>query len=248
MGGMIAPVLASGCCPAWIARVPNRCLLSLPMAPSAEVEPDDTAGLPPPAKRTGPCSAPRAHHPPDALLGHSFGGKVALLAGGLPELRDRIRQLWIIDSTPEARPPAGSAWQMLLALRHLPDAFATREELIGALTGSRVALPTALWLATNLHFVDGRYRWRFDLDALEALLRSFFETDAWAIVEAPPPGLEIHFVRATESSVMAPEVVSRAHRAGAAGRVRVHDVAGGHWLNADNPDSIVHLLVENLPR
>ena len=186
--------------------------------------------------------------PPDALLGHSFGGKVALLAAAQPHFRGRVRQLWIIDSTPDAGPPAGSAWQMLLLLQRLPDDFASRAELVGALTTSRVSLPIAQWMATNLHHVHGRYRWRFDRDAMEALLRSFFDTDAWAVVEAPPPGPDIHFVRATESSVMSPEAVGRARRAGEGGRVHVHDVAGGHWLNADNPDTIVHLLVHNLPR
>ena len=28
----------------------------------------------------------------------------------------------------------------------------------------------------------------------------------------------------------------------------VHDVEGGHWLNADNPDALVDLLAEELPR
>lgn len=185
--------------------------------------------------------------PPDAVLGHSFGGKVALVAAALPELREHVRQLWIIDSTPDAREPVGSAWQMLLLLQRLPDQFASRDELIAALTGNRVSLPIAQWMATNLHLAHGRYRWRFERTAMGALLRSFFATDAWPVVEHPPPGLDIHFVRATESSVMDPEVLGRARRAGAGGRVHVHDVEGGHWLNADNPDSIVHLLVQNLP-
>jgi hypothetical protein len=82
---------------------------------------------------------------------------------------------------------------------------------------------------------------------MEALLRSFFDTDAWQVVEAPPADVCIHFVRATRSAVMGDETTGRIRLAARAGRVHLHEVEGGHWLNADNPDSIVHLLVQNLP-
>jgi pimeloyl-ACP methyl ester carboxylesterase len=184
--------------------------------------------------------------PPRALLGHSFGGKVALLAASLPGLQEHVRQLWIIDSTPAAREPGGGAWEMLKLLQQLPDTFQTRDQLIAALGAEGVEHALAQWMATNLHFAHGRYHWRFERDAMEDLLRSFFDTDAWPAVERSGPELDIHFVRATRSSVMDADAIARARRADA-GRVHVHDVEGGHWLNADNPDSIVHLLVQNLP-
>jgi esterase len=185
--------------------------------------------------------------PPDALLGHSFGGKVALVAAGLEPLRERLRQLWVIDSTPETREPAGSAWEMLRLLQRLPDTFADRRDLIQELTGSGVSQPIAQWMATNLRHAPGGYRWRFERAAMEDLLRSFFATDAWPLIEAPPPALTIHVVRATESSILAADAIGRIRLAAARGQVHLHDVAGGHWLNADNPDSIVDLLVQHLP-
>lgn len=185
--------------------------------------------------------------PPGAVLGHSFGGKVALLLAGLEPARSTLRQLWIIDSTPDAREPTGSAWQMLELLQQLPDHFSSRQELIDRLVASRVSPPIAQWMATNLHHVEHEYRWRFDRAAMEALLRSFFDTDAWSVVEQSDAQLDIHFVRATRSSVMDAAAVARVQAAAAHGHVHLHDVAGGHWLNADNPDKIVSLLVENLP-
>ena len=190
--------------------------------------------------------AESSHLPPDALLGHSFGGKVALLAAGLPQIRAHLRQVWVIDSTPEARPAAGSAWQMYQTLQSLPDRFASREQAIEQLVSRGTAPPVAEWMATNLHAREGQYGWRFDLDDIGALLQSFFDTDAWEIVERPPADMHIHLVRASESSVME-TAMDRARRAAAGGRVHLHEVAGGHWLNADNPDALVALLTEHLP-
>lgn len=185
--------------------------------------------------------------PAGAVAGHSFGGKVALmlvrlLGGGEPF------QVWIIDSTPSARPePSGSAWDMLGTLRATPGPFATRAEAVAALEEQGVPTPTAQWVSTNLERLDdGTYDWRIDLDVMEELLHSFFETDLWDVVEDPPEGVELHFIKATESSVLDDEAVRRIEAAGRAtgGRVTLHEVAGGHWLNADNPDGVVRTMVE----
>ena len=182
--------------------------------------------------------------PVRAVLGHSFGGKVALIRG-----RDdpAIRQLWIVDSTPEAREPEGSAWEMLEILRALPDRFEDRDEAVEALVGRGVDRPVALWMTTNLDRTDDGYAWRIDLDEMETLLRDFFETDLWDVVESPRDDLEIHFIRATRSPVLGLDTLTRIREAGLrTGRVFVHDVIGGHWLNADNPDAVVELMGRRL--
>jgi esterase len=183
--------------------------------------------------------------PADAVLGHSFGGKV-----GLAYARRRpagLRQIWLIDSTPEARAPAGSAWDMLATLRALPQRFASRAAFVERLETVGVEHGVAQWLATNLEPRDGEFAWRLDLDAMEALLLDFFETDLFAVLERPPPGMELHVVRASRSSVLAGEALARVERAATAGRVVLHEVEGGHWLNADNPDALVSLLTRTLP-
>ncbi len=176
-----------------------------------------------------------------------------------------MRSAWIIDSTPAAVPePRGSAWGMLGILRSLPDRFASRDELVDMLVERGVIRPIAMWMATNLErtgkgtgdeaasadgaaSADVAYRWRFDLDAMEALLRDFFRTDLWDVVEAPPPGCRIHFVKASESSILDDETVARMEAAASSGAaVDVHVVEGGHWLNADNPDALVELLAGGL--
>jgi esterase len=185
---------------------------------------------------------------PSAVLGHSFGGKVGLLfAGNDDPAAASLRQAWVIDSTPEARPPAGSAWSMLNLLRAMPARFRTRDELVEALEAHGVQRGVAQWMATNLEPCPSGYRWRFDLDAMEALLHSFFETDAWDVVEEPRPGLEVHLVKADDSAVLDGAALRRAEAATAGGRTFLHRVAGGHWVNAENPGAVEALLVEHLP-
>jgi len=183
--------------------------------------------------------------PAAAVLGHSFGGKVALeWAASRPA---GLRQVWVIDSTPEAGAPAGSAWHMLGVLRSLPETFDSRRAGIEALVSRDVARPVAEWMATNLERHDDRMKWRFDSRSMEELLRDFFSADLWPVVESPPPGISIHFVRASQSSVLSSGAIARIQSANANGTTFLHTLDGGHWLNADNPDGIVRLLAGSLP-
>lgn len=182
-----------------------------------------------------------------AVAGHSFGGKVAL---ALAESgRERLAQVWVLDSTPDVRPPAGSAWRLLEVIRALPDRFASRAEAAGAIQRHGYAATIAAWMASNLALHEGAYRWRLDLDGMEALLRSFFETDLWAVAESPPPGTSIHFVKAESSGVLSEHACARIEAATRRhGRVHLHRIAGGHWVNVDNPRAVVDLLAVHLPR
>ena len=181
----------------------------------------------------------------DAALGHSFGGKVALLWSA----EDAPAATWVVDSTPDRRTPDGSAWQMLDMLRAHPGPFADRADGIAAVESAGFPNPVAQWMATNLVPVEGgAMAWRIDVDAMDALMRDFFETDAWQAVERPPPGSEIHVVKAEESSVLTEEACARVEAAGlATERVHLHRVSGGHWVNADAPDELHALLVEHMP-
>jgi pimeloyl-ACP methyl ester carboxylesterase len=181
-----------------------------------------------------------------AVLGHSFGGKVALVhaAGG----HDHLSQVWIIDSTPEAREPRGSAWRLLDVVRSLPAAFPSRAVAAEGIAGKGYSSAVAAWMVSNLRFDHGRYVWRLDFDAMEALLRDFFRTDLWDVVEAPPPGTSLHFVKANDSAVLSEEGCTRMEEAGRRhGQVHLHRVDGGHWLHVDNPDAILRLLATHLP-
>lgn len=182
---------------------------------------------------------------PVAIAGHSFGGKVALLFGDEPE--HGIRETWVLDSTPEALDPEGSAWGMLRVLKNSPGPFESRDEGVQAVQEHGYPLPVARWMATNLEPTDDGYVWRLDADQMEALLRDFFRTDAWHTVERAH-GPRIHFVKGSASDVLHDDAVNRIHLAASNDRVQLHWIRGGHWLNADNPQGVVRLLAEGLGR
>ena len=180
--------------------------------------------------------------PTRAVLGHSFGGKIALAHARADQT---VEQVWVVDSTPEVREPSGSAWGMLKVLRKMPDRFDERDQAVATLVAEGVQKPIATWMTTNLEWTGEEYRWRIDFDEMEALLRSFFAADLWDVVETPREGLAVHMIRASESSVLddsAAERIRTAERE--TGRVHYHEVEGGHWLNAENPEAIVALLAE----
>ena len=78
--------------------------------------------------------------------------------------------------------------------------------------------------------------------------RDFFRIDLWPVVEDPPAGLDVHVVKAEESSSLDEAACGRVEAAAArTGRVHLHRVAGGHWVNADNPDALLALLERDLP-
>lgn len=181
---------------------------------------------------------------PDAILGHSFGGKVALAFAG--RRGDRPLQVWLIDSTPEAGSPGGSAWQMLQVIRALPPRFASREEAATAIEAGGFSTGVAQWMTTNLVRDGDGFGWRLDFDVMEALLRDFFQADLWPVVEDPAQGHDIHVLKASESSVISPEAESRL-RAAPRDRVHLHERTGGHWIHAESPDVVTALLAEQLP-
>jgi esterase len=181
-----------------------------------------------------------------ALLGHSYGGKIAL-----HHARDHfegLRQVWVMDSTLRTGEPAGTPWEMLGMVRSLPDFFATREELVEAMVEHGHARGVGQWLGMNLERKDGGFRWKLDWDGVEEMLRDYFRADVWPVIDEPPPGVEIDVVRATESSAVDADAQQRIARAGGrTGRVHLHEVQGGHWLNVDNADAVLKLLTRHLP-
>lgn len=182
-----------------------------------------------------------------ATLGHSYGGKVALAVAA--RRRDIPLQTWVIDSTPEAKAPGGSAWEMLRVVRSLPDRFTTRAEAVEGIVAGGFATGVAQWMSTNLARTDDGFRWALDFGVMERLLVDFFATELWTVLEQPAPGHDIHVVKATESSVISPAAVARLEALARSGsQVHLHQLEGGHWIHAESPEAVAGLLLTHLPR
>jgi pimeloyl-ACP methyl ester carboxylesterase len=183
---------------------------------------------------------------PHALLGHSFGGKVALSAASCTG--DGLRQVWVIDSTPEAGLTGAGATDLLALLHRLPGRFADRRQAADTIQEAGFSRLVAEWMATNLERTGDAYVWRFRLEDMEELLSDFFDSDLWATVRDPPAGADLLFVRARRASIIRPEV---AHRIASLEKkgfpVRLIEIDGGHWLNMDNPEALLNLLRSELP-
>jgi len=183
------------------------------------------------------------HIAPDVLLGHSFGGKVALAMAD--QWRDRDLQVWVVDSTPGTREQSGGAWDLLRTVSGLPARFASRDELVTLLTARGWNAGLARWMATNLAREGDGFVWRLDFDVMTRLLEDFVATDLWSVVEQPASGHTIHFIKATASNMLSPDAVKRVQAAHPA-TVQLHHLEGSHWIHTERPDEVVALLAREL--
>lgn len=181
---------------------------------------------------------------PDVVLGHSFGGKVALAFAG--HWTTHPLQIWVIDSTPETKTAGGSAWDMLRLIKSLPETFATREEAADALVAGGYSRGVAVWMSTNLVRSGEQFVWRLDFPVMEALLHDFFSTDLWSVVEHHAPQHTLHFLKASTSSAMSDEAAARVEAA-TDPNVHLHRRDGSHWIHAEEPQVVVELLLAHLP-
>jgi len=181
----------------------------------------------------------------EALAGHSFGGKVVLVA----REQLRPRQTWVLDSTPSARPgfsdEANTVVRVLELMERLPRTWPRREDFIAAVVADGQVPSLAQWLAMNLApETGGGFALRLDLAAMRALLVDYYERDLWSSLDDPQLG-EVEIVIADRSGTVS--AADRARLAAAPPHVHVAHVDAGHWLHVDAPAAVVELFATRLP-
>jgi esterase len=198
---------------------------------SLERAADDVAKL---IETLGPC----------AVLGHSFGGKVATqLIGRAP-----VSPVFVVDSLPGARPDRRGSDQtvrVIEMLSSLPDRFETREAFLDHVRGHRYGDAIAKWLAMNLTREGEEFRFDLDMTRIRALLDDYFVRDLWPLLDPPPPGTEVHLVIGGRSSVYGEDDRARAHEIAARHpeAVRVHVLEkADHWVHVDDPEGLLAIL------
>ena len=145
--------------------------------------------------------------PVRGVIGHSFGGKVALrFAQGTPTLTHLV----VVDANPGARPDRRGSEASLRALDTLEaigPLWPTREAFLAAVIADGHDRSMAAWLAMNLEHAAHGFRLRVDVAAIRSLLDGYFRADLWSVVEAAPPGRHTTLLLGGDSGVMdAPEL------------------------------------------
>ncbi|KAJ0410739.1 hypothetical protein ATCC90586_006842 [Pythium insidiosum] len=197
----------------------------------------------------------------DAVMGHSFGGKVAI-----KYMDECVRQgwkvpeqVWVLDSLPGSvendyayRKVTASIERVLPVLKSIPLPIHSKKQLITDLTDKGISIGEAQWLTTNLKMISTHpetYTWKMSVPVIEDLFQSFLANDLWPAVEATPDGTDIHFVQADRSRMWTPAVAERL----ATLRQRKSNVHhyvlpnSDHWVHIDNPDGLLQIMLQNLP-
>ncbi len=185
---------------------------------------------------------------PRTAIGHSFGGKVAMVWGERSEARGRtVDRVWALD-VPPGRPDVPLASQsevvrVVGALRSIPTPLARRDAVVVELTRRGFSTGLAQWMTTNLRMTEAGFVWKFDLDAVEQMLRAYADTDLWPWLASPVRRARVDVVRAARSERWSDEELARFEQPG----LTLHLLPdAGHWVHVDNPDGLLALLRGNL--
>jgi pimeloyl-ACP methyl ester carboxylesterase len=189
--------------------------------------------------------------PVRALIGHSFGGKLAMR---LLETGDSsgVRQVWVLDASPaarEGREQGDLIGRVLAALGELPHAVPTRSAFIAHMTDRAVDRSIAQWLAKNLVRDEHGLHFAMELPAIAALLADHDRSDFWRVVQHPPPAIRLCFVLGGRSQSISSTARERLHALAERGVIDVFVLPeAGHWLHTDDPNGLLEILAQRLVR
>jgi len=171
-----------------------------------------------------------------ALIGHSMGGKAAMVAALLHA--EEVERLVVVDIAPVAYPPRHL--EHVRAMRALDLAGLTRRSEADARLAAAVADPSErAFLLQNLVLHDGPPRWRLNLAAIER------QMPVLAGFPALPQGAAYHgpalFVAGGCSDYLLPAHEAAIRRLFPEARIaRIADA--GHWLHAERPQAFLDLV------
>ncbi|XP_047329378.1 putative esterase/lipase HI_0193 isoform X2 [Impatiens glandulifera] len=196
---------------------------------------------------------------PRVVVGHSFGGKVALsMVDQAAKPLARPVRVWVLDASPGKVRAGGDGEdhpaELISFLSTLPKEIASKREVVNLLVAEGFSKDVAQWVATNLRpsstptSLPG-FSWAFDLNGISEMYQSYEETNMWKIVEDVPRGVHVNFLKAERSlHRWALEDLQRIHAAeevavDEGGGVEMHVLEdAGHWVHADNPDGLFRIL------
>jgi len=171
---------------------------------------------------------------PAAVVGHSMGGKAAMVAA--LSAPDAVGRLLVSDIAPVAYEHHNTA--VARAMRALPLVPSlTRTEANDALAAAAPDATVRAFLVSNLT-LGANPSWRIGLDEIADGIP---DLEGWDNPALPPYTGPVLFATGTESDYVLPE-----HRSAIRAlfpRARFVGVKGaGHWVHADNPAGFLSVL------
>lgn len=191
---------------------------------------------------------------PQALIGHSFGGKVALQYAALKSLQGSdvaLDRVWTLDSPLPAQRQQGHSEvaNVIEACGSMPLPQPTRKAVIEYFTDLGFALGIAQWMTTNLRRLSleespsGGFTWRFDLEGVRALIHNYWEVDGWELLHQISPQVRIHLLRAERGLRWSEEDAARIKRELPHVETPLL-LDSGHWVHIEQLDALIELLGE----
>src|SRR5439155_1643638 len=102
-------------------------------------------------------------------------------------------------------PDSDSGLAVLHLLQELPATFPSRAAFVEAVTARGPSRSLAQWLAMSTEPTSsGGVRFALDLAEIHALLTSYFATDLWPVIAAPPDAVHVHLVIGERSTSYLP--------------------------------------------
>lgn len=185
---------------------------------------------------------------PKAIIGHSYGGKVALLAA---ETIASIEQVWLLDCPPGpivkwqplhdvASPTALDTIEILISLSW---PVLSRKSLVDQMVSKGVNPHIAAWMTTNLVETKDGLRLVFEPAELLEMLLTFIDLDLWSLISVLSKRMHIHLVAAEYGQRVTREDEEKLLKYAKIGCGFFHHLEhAGHFLHVDNPNGLIDIL------
>jgi pimeloyl-ACP methyl ester carboxylesterase len=194
---------------------------------------------------------------PDAVLGHSMGGKVALQFakscsnGDYGDSVQLPKQVWVLDSVPgkvRIDNSEGEVEKVLKVLQNLSSTIPSRKWLVDYMLNLGFSKSLSDWIGSNLKNSGDQMTWAFDLNNAIQMFDSYRETEYWDLLENPPNGMDIELVRGENSDRWNPDLIQRLEKLDESkANVNLHLLKNsGHWIHVDNPKGLLEIVAPKI--
>jgi pimeloyl-ACP methyl ester carboxylesterase len=192
---------------------------------------------------------------PDAVIGHSLGGKIALEYSALKrdagdDGKKKKLVVFTLDSVPYAiEKDMFGAEFILRAIENLPDIIPNRDYLREQLEPMKISSAIIEWLGSNLVLTkDSKLQWQFDRKVLRALYESFQKRNLWhALEDKDHDNVFVNIIKAEKSSDWNVDAMKRIETLKEEKKVNYHVLKNaGHWVHTDNPIGLVQIIHDEL--